>query len=134
MHDGQRHRIGQCNNAYIFPGLGLGVTVAKATHVSDGMFLDASKALAAQVTQADLDESALYPELTRIRDCSLAVAVAVIKRAIAEGHAAPMENIEATVRNAMWTPDYLPVRYEPAEATARATKVEQIVMTRRDAR
>jgi malic enzyme len=112
LHDGVRHRIGQGNNAFIFPGVGLGVTVSKATHVSDGMFLDAAKALAHQVSEADLAESALYPELTRIRDCSHAVAVAVIRRAIAEGHAAPMEEIEETVRKAMWFPEYLPVRYE----------------------
>jgi malic enzyme len=112
LHDGVRHRIGQGNNAFIFPGVGLGVTVSKATHVSDGMFLDAAKALAHQVSEEDLAESALYPELTRIRDCSHAVAVAVIRRAIAEGHAAPMEEIEETVRKAMWFPEYLPVRYE----------------------
>jgi malic enzyme len=122
MHDGQRHRIGQGNNAFIFPGLGLGVTVSRATYISDGMFLDAAKALAHQVSEADLAESAMYPELTRIRECSHSVAVAVIKRAIAEGHAMPMNDIEETVRKAMWFPEYLPVRYEDAFASTLALK------------
>lgn len=115
MHEGQRHRIGQCNNAFIFPGVGLGVTVARATHISDGMFLDAAKALAEHVSAQDLAESAVYPHLTSIRECSHAVAVAVIRRAVAEGHAEPgvLGDIEERVRRAMWFPDYLPVRYEP---------------------
>ena len=121
--NGRRYRIGQGNNAFIFPGVGLGVTVARATHVSDGMFLDAAKALAEHVSQADLDESAVYPHLTTIRECSHAVAVAVIKRAVREGHAAPMENIEEAVRKAMWFPDYMPVRYEAAARTETAAKV-----------
>ncbi len=121
----RRFRIGQCNNAFVFPGIGLGVCVARARHVSDGMFLDAAKALAANVTAEDLAESAVYPQLPRIRDCSHAVACAVIRRAVAEGHADPsvLANLEETVRRAMWFPEYLPVRYEPsAEAEVRGAR------------
>jgi len=112
---GRRYRIGQCNNAFIFPGVGLGMCVARARHVSDGMFLAAAAALADQVTPEDLAESAVYPQLARIRDCSHAVACAVIRRAVAEGHADAdvLTNLEATVRRAMWFPEYLPIRYEP---------------------
>jgi malic enzyme len=115
-HNGKSLRIGQCNNAFIFPGVGLGVCVARATHVSDGMFLDAAKALATQVSQEDLDRSAVYPELTRIRDCSHAVAAAVVRRAVVEGHADPsvLVQLEKSISTAMWFPDYLPMRYEPA--------------------
>lgn len=114
-HDGKRHRIGQGNNAYIFPGVGLGLTVARSRRVTDGMFLDAAKALAAQVTEADLAERAIFPELRRIRECSLAVASATIRRAVAEGHADEeiLDDLEETIRRAMWNPEYLPVRYEP---------------------
>jgi malic enzyme len=117
-YNGRRHRIGQCNNAFIFPGVGLGVTVARATHVSDGMFLEAAKALASQVKAPDLAESAVYPELTHIRDCSHAVATAVIRRAVAEGFADPgiLTNLDKKVRKAMWFPDYMPIRFEPAFA------------------
>ncbi len=118
-HAGLRHRIGQCNNAFIFPGVGLGVCVSKARHISDGMFLEAARALATHVTEADIAESAVYPQLATIRDCSHSVACAVIRRAVAEGHADPeiLVNLEEVVRRAMWFPEYLPVHFEPATAT-----------------
>jgi malate dehydrogenase (oxaloacetate-decarboxylating) len=113
--DGKRYRIGQCNNAFIFPGVGLGLTISRARRVSDGMFLEAAKALAAQVRPEDIAECAVYPELTRIRECSFAVAGATIRRAVAEGHAEPeiLDNLEKTVERAMWYPEYLPMRFEP---------------------
>ena len=114
VHKGKRLRIGQCNNAFIFPGVGLGLTVSRARRTTDGMFLEAARALANKVTAKDLDESAVYPELPRIRECSHAVACATIKRAVEEGHAEAevLENLEDNVTRAMWYPDYLPVRYE----------------------
>jgi malate dehydrogenase (oxaloacetate-decarboxylating) len=115
VYNGKRHRIGQCNNAFVFPGVGLGVTVGRATHVSNGMFLDAAKALAHEVTTEDIAEVATYPQLVKIRDCSHAVACAVIRRAVKEGHAdaSALNNMEKNVSRAMWYPEYLPVRYEP---------------------
>ena len=82
------------------------------------MFLASAQALAALVRQADLDQGAVYPELPRIRDCSHAVACAVIRCAVAEGHAAPaiLNGLEDTVRRAMWVPSYRPVRYESAKS------------------
>ena len=128
MHNGKRFRIGQCNNAFIFPGVGLGICVSRATYVSDGMFLAAAKALADQVTAADLAESAVYPQLATIRECSRAVAMAVIRRAVADGHAEPsvLNHLEETVRQAMWFPEYLPIRYrpEPAGDAGRADSIE----------
>jgi len=114
-YEGRTFRIGQCNNAFIFPGVGLGACVSRARHISDGMFLDAAKALAANVTAEDFAEGAIYPQLTRIRDCSHAVACAVIRRAVVEGHAdaSVLSNLDESVRRAMWFPEYLPIRYEP---------------------
>jgi malic enzyme len=119
--DGRTYRIGQCNNAFVFPGVGLGVCVSRARHISDGMFLDAAKTLAATVTADDLEERAVYPRLSRIRDCSHAVACAVIRRAVAEGHADPsvLINLEENVRRSMWFPEYLPIRYEPVRLSER---------------
>lgn len=116
VHDGVTHRIGQCNNAFIFPGVGLGACVSRARRITDGMFLDAARALATHVTEADIAESAVYPQIGTIRDCSHSVACAVIRRAVKEGHADPeiLVNLEETVRRAMWYPEYLPIRYEPA--------------------
>jgi malate dehydrogenase (oxaloacetate-decarboxylating) len=115
VHGGVKHRIGQCNNAFIFPGVGLGACVGRARYISDGMFLEAAKALATHVTEADIAESAVYPQLAKIRDCSHSVACAVIRRAVKEGHSDPevLNNLETTVRSAMWYPEYLPIRYEP---------------------
>jgi malate dehydrogenase (oxaloacetate-decarboxylating) len=113
--EGREHRIGQGNNAYIFPGVGLGVTVGGVRRISNGMFLDAAKALAAQVSESDLAACSLYPALTRIRESSLAVACAVLRRAVSEGHAEAglQSHLEDTIRGATWFPDYLPMRYEP---------------------
>ena len=113
--NGRRFRIGQCNNAFIFPGVGLGVCTSRSRYSSDGMFLDAAKALASQVTAEDLAECAVYPQLARIRDCSHAVAISVIRRAVAEGLAdsSVLINLEESVRRSMWFPEYLPIRYEP---------------------
>ena len=112
---GRRYRVGQCNNAFIFPGLGLSVTVGQVRFLTDGMFLDAAKALAEKVTARDLDQGAIYPEPRRIRECSHAVACAVIKRAVTEGHADEevLIKLEEAVERAMWFPEYLPLRYEP---------------------
>jgi len=114
-YKGNRYRIGQGNNAFIFPGVGLGICVSRAKRVTDGMFLDAAKALAAKVTDDDLAKVAVYPELTRIRECSQAVACAVIKRAVAEGNAnaTVLDDLEQKVERAMWFPDYPEIRYEP---------------------
>jgi len=114
-HNGKHYRIGQGNNAFIFPGVGLGVWVGRVKRVTDGMFLDAAKALAQKVTDKDLAEVAVYPTLDRIRECSHAVACAVIKRGVEEGQADGrlLEHLDETVRRAMWFPEYRSIRYEP---------------------
>ena len=84
VHRGATYRIGQGNNAFVFPGVGLGLWVGGVRRVTDAMFLDAAQALAGLVSQADLAQGAVYPALTRIRDCSHAVACAVIRRAVAK--------------------------------------------------
>jgi malic enzyme len=115
---GRTYRIGQGNNAFVFPGVGLGLWVGRVRRVTDAMFLDAARALAAQVSDADLAAGAVYPEVTRIRDCSHAVACAVIRRAVAEEHTEPglIRGLEETVRSAMWFPRYRAVRYESPRA------------------
>jgi malate dehydrogenase (oxaloacetate-decarboxylating)(NADP+) len=71
----------QGNNAYVFPGVGLGVTTCGSRLVTDEMFLAAAHALANQVSQADLDQGSVYPRLNRIREVSTFVAVAVVETA-----------------------------------------------------
>jgi malate dehydrogenase (oxaloacetate-decarboxylating) len=119
--DGRSHRIGQCNNAFVFPGIGLGLTISRARRVSDGVFLEAAKALAGKVTPEDLAQGSVYPALSRIRECSFAVACATIRRAVSEGHAdqGVLDQLERTVERAMWLPEYLAVRYEPSSSSDR---------------
>lgn len=76
---------GQGNNAYIFPGVGLGVIVSEATRVTDEMFFVAAKTLAALVTPADYNMGRIYPALDRIREVSAAIAVAVAEVAFERG-------------------------------------------------
>jgi malic enzyme len=112
-YGGRTHRIGQGNNAFIFPGVGLGLWTGRVRRVTDAMFLDAARALAQLVSPEDLAQGAVYPPLSRIRDCSHAVACAVVRRAVTEGHASPdiSGGLEETVSRAMWFPEYRPVRY-----------------------
>jgi malate dehydrogenase (oxaloacetate-decarboxylating)(NADP+) len=85
--EGRRYRAGQGNNAYIFPGIGLGTISCHSSRVSEPMFLAAARALAAQVTDAHLAEGALYPALSDIRTVSAEIAIAVAEQAYAEGAA-----------------------------------------------
>jgi malic enzyme len=121
LHNGRRYRIAQGNNAFIFPGVGLGLWVGKVRRVTDAMFLAAARALADQVTGADLEAGAVYPELPRIRACSHAVACAVIRRAVVDGHADErmLIGLDEVVRASMWVPRYRPIQYEPRAAGTR---------------
>lgn len=112
-HEGRRIRIGQCNNAYIFPGVGLGVIAAQARRVTDAMFVAAARALS-ELSPARRDPSQpLLPPLSEVRDVAKHIAVAVALQAQRDGlagarlsHDELLRRIEAT----MWTPDYLPYR------------------------
>jgi malate dehydrogenase (oxaloacetate-decarboxylating) len=105
-YDGVRHQIAQANNALIFPGLGLGVTVARARRVSDGMLAAAAAALAG-LTDASTPGAAVLPSVASLRDVSAAVAVAVAQAAQAEGLAqVPLGDPAKQVAQAMWTPGY----------------------------
>jgi malate dehydrogenase (oxaloacetate-decarboxylating) len=112
VHEGRRHRIGQANNAFIFPGVGLGAIVVKARKVTAGMFGASAQALAEMVDRQTLAEGSLYPPMSAVRDVSRRVAVAVAEQAVAEGVADPGADLEAAVAEAMWYPEYLP--YRPA--------------------
>jgi malate dehydrogenase (oxaloacetate-decarboxylating) len=102
--------VGQANNVFIFPGVGLGAVVAEATHITEEMFLVAARALADQVSQERLDVGALYPPVQSLADISRAVAVAVATEAVASGVAGvrPGTDLAATVDEAMWWPAYVP--------------------------
>jgi malate dehydrogenase (oxaloacetate-decarboxylating) len=105
-YDGVCHQIAQANNALIFPGLGLGVTVARASRVSDGMLAAAAAALAG-LTDASTPGAAVLPSVASLREVSVAVAVAVAQAAQAEGLAqTQLDDPAKQVAQAMWTPGY----------------------------
>ncbi|UNL85486.1 NAD-dependent malic enzyme [Priestia koreensis] len=106
VYKGVEYEIGQSNNAFIFPGLGLGSIVVKAKLITDGMFAAAAKAVGDMVDSRKPGAS-LLPSVKEIRSVSLAVAIAVAKVAIEEGIAQdPVEDIEKAVKEAMWHPIY----------------------------
>jgi malate dehydrogenase (oxaloacetate-decarboxylating) len=109
-HDRVSHVIAQANNALLFPGLGLGVIVARARLVTDGMLAAAAAAVAGAV-DASVPGAPLLPLLDAVRDVSMAVACAVVEAALAEEVAeAHVDDVERAVRGAMWEPAYRPVR------------------------
>ena len=98
----------QGNNSYIFPGMGLGAIVSGTRRITDEMFMSAARALADLVTDADLVQGSLYPPLSRIREVSAQIAVAVANVAYRDGLAtepAPMDML-AHVRSQMYEPVY----------------------------
>ena len=107
-HDGRRLRIGQCNNAFIFPGMGLGILVAEAREVTDRMFRAAAECLAGEVTAAELVEGALYPRVRDLRRVSTRIALAVAREAGDSGVGRRLEGgaLERAVAAAQWRPDY----------------------------
>lgn len=104
----QRFEIAQCNNSYIFPGIGLGVIAAKASRVTEGMMMSASRALANASPMVQQGEGALLPPLSDIRLVSKIIARAVFKQAIADGVALPVpeELIDTRIDANFWTPEY----------------------------
>jgi malate dehydrogenase (oxaloacetate-decarboxylating) len=117
IRDGRSFRIDQTNNAYVYPGVGLGAIAAKAWRVSDGMFLAAARTIA-EMSPAKPDPRAnLLPPLAEIRKISFHVAIAVARQAQIEGLAEPVadQDLAALISAKMWKPVYAPYRRLPAQ-------------------
>jgi malate dehydrogenase (oxaloacetate-decarboxylating)(NADP+) len=99
---------GQCNNAYVFPGVALGVIASGARHVTDRMFVAAAHALAAQTSASDLSLGRLFPSFSRIREVSVAVGAAVADVAFEESLATVdrPEDLLTFVGAHVWEPRY----------------------------
>ena len=99
---------GQGNNAYIFPGVGLGIVVSKALYVTDEMFIVAAETLSDMVTKDDMERGQLYPSLNKIRDISLKIAVNVANVAFnTKISSIPKpNNLEKYVKCSMFEPTY----------------------------
>jgi malate dehydrogenase (oxaloacetate-decarboxylating) len=116
--EGRSLRIAQCNNAYIFPGLGLGVIAAQATRVTDGMLMAASRTLAAQCPALSNESADLLPALNDLPRTSVEIAVAVAQQAQADGVATVTseEELRAQIERYRWQADYPAI--EPVDETA----------------
>jgi malate dehydrogenase (oxaloacetate-decarboxylating) len=106
VHDGVTHHVAQANNALVFPGLGLGVTVARARRISQGMIQACADAVAG-LTDVSVPGAPLLPAVSDLRRVSAAVAVAVAVAAADEGLAqVELDNPVQQVHEAMWQPVY----------------------------
>jgi malate dehydrogenase (oxaloacetate-decarboxylating)(NADP+) len=107
-YKGTRHVPTQGNNAYIFPGLGLGAVISRAKHVTDDMFYVATRAAADMTTDEELQQGSILPPLEAIREVSATIAAAVAEYAWDEGLARRRRprDIMALVRSQMYDPQY----------------------------
>ncbi|NXN44254.1 MAON protein, partial [Rhinoptilus africanus] len=109
LPNGQTFFPGQGNNAYVFPGVALGVIACGVRHISDDIFLITAESIAAQVTEQNLAEGRLYPPLDSIREVSLKIAVKIVdwayKHDLASWYPEPADK-EAFVKHLVYSPDY----------------------------
>ena len=111
--DGQTFTSGQANNVYIFPGAGLGVLASESSRVTDEMFAAAAKCLDEQVSKEDFELGRIFPSLSRIREVSLAIALAVTKVVFARKLSVMAEpaDLPGFIKSKMYDPAYL--QYQP---------------------
>jgi len=114
---GKRLVASQCNNLYIFPGMGLGALVSRTQRVTAGMFLAASRAISAMVDREQEERGLLLPEMSQIREVSARVATAVALEAKEQGlgRLVDDEGLERLVRRAQWYPAYSAYRPGPPQ-------------------
>lgn len=111
--NGKERAISQCNNLYVFPGVGLGALVVGTPKITNQMFMAASRALSDLVTEDELKAGQLLPSIENIRQVSAEIALAVAREARERGLGvrADDEQLFKMITKAMWEPKYLPYRY-----------------------
>ena len=120
---GREILIGQGNNAFVFPGIGLGVLVPEARQVSDAMFAAAARRLADEVSPEDLAAGSLFPRSRELRRVTARIAEAVVREARDSGIGRPLDDgqVATAVAEAIWEPRYLPMA--PAQVTGAEASV-----------
>jgi malic enzyme len=111
VHDGTRHVIGQANNVFVFPGIGMGTVLSEIREVDEAVFLVAARTLASCVSDARLGQGALLPDASELRAVSGRVAAAVVRHASERriGRRFADDEVECRVAAASWYPDYVPI-------------------------
>ncbi|WP_372768911.1 NAD-dependent malic enzyme [Pseudoalteromonas sp.] len=106
--NGKEHVIPQCNNSYIFPGIGLGVVAVGAKRITDEMLMVASETLAAASPRANTSEGSLLPPLTQVESLSKKIAFNVAKKAIEQSVALEIsdEKLASLIETNYWLPEY----------------------------
>ncbi len=109
---GKTYVTSQCNNMFVFPGMGLGALVSRSTRITSTMFLKASKALSMLVSDEARRKNSLLPDLQDIREVSVHVAKAVAMEARDSGFGRLLgdDDLEQLIRKAQWEPHYYPFR------------------------
>ncbi|MEW6250978.1 MAG: NAD-dependent malic enzyme [Planctomycetota bacterium] len=113
VYKGKTHVIGQGNNVFIFPGVGLGTILSEATEVPESFFMIAAKTLAECITPDRLEVHSLYPDQSALREISARIAANVLREAnrLNIGRMIPDSEIDEYVRKSMWYPEYPEYEY-----------------------
>ena len=106
--EGKTFVPGQGNNAYIFPGVGLGIVLSRSKIISDDLFLSAAHTLSSLVSDEELSNGQLYPSLSDIRSVSKTIAISIAKKVIASGltNIALPKNLEKYLDSIIYNPEY----------------------------
>lgn len=114
---GRMKVISQCNNLFIFPGMGLGALVSGTSKITDSMFMAACRAISGMLSREDLERGQVLPAITDVRKVSVQVALSVarVARDAGLGMRADDDRLMTMIKNAMWMPKYLPYRYMKPE-------------------
>lgn len=109
--EGKTHIIGQANNVYIFPGVGLGAIVSEASEITREMFAVAARTLAGLTPQARLEAGAIFPDQSDLREVSFRIACEIVRYASENniGRDVPPDRIASLVRSVVWHPEYVPI-------------------------
>lgn len=108
IHNGTAHSIAQCNNAYAFPGIGLGVLAVNSSRITDQMLMKVAETVGTSVDGDNGANVSLLPPMTNIRPLSREIAIEVAKCAVSEGLCGKtkLEDVEALVDRSIWEPKY----------------------------
>lgn len=105
-HGGRRYRIGQGNNAFIFPAVGMSALIAGMHGIEDEVFFTAARALARSLSDDELADGLLYPPISRLREVSRQVIAAILDSAVSGDHSLDAAEAEKRLAASWWEPEY----------------------------